>query len=171
MPGVAPPQRGEDWRGIFRMANSKRDGIITAIDTRMKTIKTTAGYETGIGTNVNWWLMAPLDPDSDLPAICLKDRDRIEWSGIGEHLHSLEISAEIYIKPTYTAAAGTMRKAIADMIKCIGVDVTWGGLAQDTLLPPEDNLTIEQQEYCLIAVGFKFVVQFLTNAWDPYNYS
>lgn len=153
------------------MATSKRDGIITAIDTRLKTIFVAGGYELNLGSNIYWWIMRPLDPDSDLPAICLKDRDAITWSGIGEHLHELEISVEIYMKPAYTAAAATMRKAIADMIKCIGVDVTWGGLAQDTLLPPEETLAIEQQEYCFVAVGFRFVVQFLTNAWDPYNYN
>lgn len=150
------------------MPTDIRQQVVTAIDTRLKTILVANGYVTGIGANVDWYrLTEPLT--ANLPAIDLKDSDKIQWGGIGMHEHMLTVAADIYMQPTYSTADTTMRQAIADTIKCIGVDVTWGGLAADTFLPEETGLTIEQKEYCLVAIGFSFTIQFFTVAWDPYT--
>jgi len=153
------------------MATNKRQQIVTAIDTRLKTILTANGYETSVGASVVWWAMSPIDQDL-LPQILVKDTERIlrnDELGIGQHQHILNIAVEIMLKPTYTAAASTMRQVIADLYKCIGVDVTWGGLAEDTSLPVETGLRIEQHEYCLVGVGYNFDVEYITSPWDPYT--
>ena len=149
------------------MATNKRQLLVTAIDTRFKTILTANGYETSVGATVVWWAMSPIDQDL-LPQILLKDTEKMDILGIGQHQHIMNIAVEIHLKPVYTAAAETMRKVIADLYKCIGVDVTWGGLAEDTSLPVEMGLRIEQHEHCLVAVGYNFDVEYITNPWDPY---
>lgn len=150
------------------MPTDFRQQIVTAIDTRFKTILVANGYITGIGANVDWYrLSAP--PVASLPAIDCRDTDAMSWAGAGMHEHKLSVASDIYMQPTYSSADTIMRQAIADIIKCIGVDPTWGNLAADTLLPDETGLTIEQKEYCLAAIGFLFIVQFFTNAWDPYT--
>lgn len=149
------------------MTTNKRQQIVTAIDTRLKTILTANGYETNIGATVVWWAMSPIDQNL-LPQILVKDTEKMDILGIGQHQHTLNIAVEIMLKPVYTAAASTMRQVIADLYKCIGVDVTWGGLAEDTSLPMESGLRIEQHEYCLVGVGYNFDVEYITNPWDPY---
>jgi hypothetical protein len=147
---------------------SKRQKIVDAIDARFKTISERAGYETEVGETVNWWVMPPIE-QVELPAVCLKDTDVPAWAGVGEHLHELKVSAEIYLAPVHTEAATVMRQVIADMTTVIGKDVTWGGLAEDTNLPAEEELSIAQAGDCFVAIGFSFVVQFLTEPWNAYE--
>jgi hypothetical protein len=146
---------------------NKRQQIVTAIDTALKTILVANGYETNMGAAVTWWAPAPIEAVT-LPAVNAKDTDVTIWRSIGEHGHDLTVSVDIFLQPAYATADVEMRKAIADVTKCVGVDVSWGGLAQDTGLITENGLHIEQLEYCFAAVGLSFVVEFTTNAWDPY---
>ena len=204
------------------MTTNLRQQVVDAVDTRLRTILTTGGYETNIGAAVKWWEPADIDPDV-LPVICCRDIDRpVIWAGMGEHLHELDIMVEVYLKAAHTAwaaqnytagqvivygtnnkiylcilstttsqvptnatywrevsttyaAAVTLRKVIADLIKCIGVDPTWGlneagmQLAQDTLLPDEGQLHIQQQEHMFVAIGWRFAVQFITEKWNAYQ--
>jgi hypothetical protein len=155
------------------MANeSKRQLIVTAADTRFKTILTTNApavgqnnYESNVGSHVYWWLTRNLDP-SEMPAIVCADRLVTEWIAAGSWLRTLAMDIEIHLKPSGTAAV-VMRQVLSDLERAIGVDVTWGGLAMDTLPLEQERISIEAHDDVLVAAGIRMVVQYETGPWNP----
>jgi hypothetical protein len=151
---------------------SKRQKIVDKIDEQLKQIREVSGYETDLGADVAWWLMNAIDPEalSASPKICCRDRDRAGWgNGVGQHLHQLDVTGEIYLSPDRTIAARQMRQVIADMTTCIGRNLTWGGLAEDTSIPSEEALEMVERENCYVAIGLTFTVTFLTDPWSAYQ--
>lgn len=147
---------------------SKRQKIVDAQDARFKQISKSAGYMTEIGSGHEWWVIPALD-DEELPKVCFKDTDRTEWFGFGSHMHSLTTFVEIYLAPDRATAAETVRKVIADITTCIGQDVSWGGLAEDTGIPDETDIKIEERATCLAAIGLNFTITFLTEPFNAYE--
>jgi len=72
------------------MATNKWQLIITAILTKLRTIKTTAGYETNAGNYVFEWRPNPLE-EGELPGIILRDTFPEEVITVGAHDHKLLI--------------------------------------------------------------------------------
>lgn len=148
---------------------SKRQKIVDAIDEKFRQIREVAGYETDIGGTVSWWVVNAIDPEA-LPQICCRDRDRVGWgNGVGQHLHQLDVAVEIYLAPDHAIAARQMRQVIADLTTCLGNNLTWGGLAEDTSVPFEQDIAIEERENCYVAIGLAFTVTFLTEPWNAYQ--
>lgn len=144
---------------------SIRQKIVDKIDDRFKSISLPGGYETELGNNVFWWRTHDLTVD-DLPAIVCKDRIHNEWDGIGSWLRTLAVEIEIHLVPDDTADI-IMRQVLSDLELCIGSDVTWDGLAEDTAIMGDEKITIEAHEDTLIAVGVEMVVTFKTLPWNP----
>lgn len=147
------------------MADSKRQQIVNAIDTRLKTILIANGYETNLGQKVYEWRAAPVN-ENEMPCIIYRDENETIDITIGKHVHTLSISVDIIAAKAQNAAA--MRKYIADIVKCIGADLTWGSLAEDTSPAGSDDIQIHHQENIISGAGMKFIVQFTTNPFDPY---
>lgn len=150
------------------MADSKRQLIINAVDTRFKTILVSGGYETDLGQNVFEWRTAAL-PVANLPGIVLRDPECSVSSdvAIGQHEYELKVEAEINVAEG-SSTPGEIRKMIADVIKAIGVDITWGGLAQRTE-PIEDTINMDQKEKIIGGALVSFLIIYRTNAWNAYT--
>lgn len=144
---------------------SLRQRIVDKIDDSFKTISLPNGYETEAGNNVYWWRVHDLAP-SDLPAIVCKDRLRNEWDGIGSWLRTLTVDIEIHLVPDETADM-VMRQVLSDLEMCIGADVTWDGLAEDTKLIEQEKIAIEAHEETFIALGVSIMVIYKTLPWNP----
>jgi len=114
---------------------SKRQGIVTAANTRFAGIRTANGYQTNIGAIEREWQTTPLgenertavmvsDPvDTKLPDPIGPNSSRCLWA------LTLVIDAQLE-ESAQNAVEG--RKAIDDIKKAIAVDDTWGGLAKRT---------------------------------------
>ena len=99
------------------MATPIRQTLIDNIKTQLQTITTGNGYETNLGSNVFEWRETPLQ-QSELPGIVIRDPSNQQTKTFGKHESVLKLEIEIYTQglPVVT------RKAIADVIKCIGVE-------------------------------------------------
>lgn len=146
------------------MADSKRQQIVTRIDLGLKTILVAAGYETNLGRNVYEWREEPLTK-SKLPAAVWRETDRTVEATIGEHEHTLTV--EIQLVATGASAPQTLRKMIADVVKMVGVNLTWNGLAEDTK-PPVETVSSERDKSRVAGATLTFDVIYRTGRFDPY---
>lgn len=146
------------------MTESIWQQIITAVDTRFKTILITpGGYKTNIGANVFWWKPTSLDL-ADLPAMNCRDKPQMREVGAGVYDETLNI--EIEAACTGSTTPEDMRKIAADLDKCIGVDEMWSGLAEATDLNIE-TLSVEQNENKIGQVKATVTIQYRTIRFDP----
>ena len=126
------------------MADSKRQQIITALDTRLKAIKVSGGYQTNAGLHVFDWLDRDL-ADAELDAIVYRDtNNNIISEGFDYYENRMRVEIEAKAKSAATTAA-QVRKIIKDIYKAIGTDETFGGLAHYSE-PVSDALDIQQAD-------------------------
>ena len=125
------------------MATSIRQQIMTAVDTRLKAMLVSGGYELDLGKSVHEWRSIPFD-DGDLPA-------------------------EIELILSGAAAPTDMRRAVADVVKAVGSDRTWGGLAFDTGYGEGESITVVQNERRVAGAILRFVVSYVTDPFDNYT--
>jgi len=144
------------------MADSIRQQIITAIDTRLKTILTSNGYETNAGQNVFAWRDSALALE-ELEAILYKDRTEARTPGVG--IYEITLPLEIQIIATSPAQ---VRKILADLEVAVMSDETWGGLALNTEFET-DEMEIEQKEYTFVASGIILPIEYRTSRGNPYS--
>jgi hypothetical protein len=145
------------------MADSKRQDIIDALDTLLKTIKTTAGYETNLGSNVKEFDETAMN-ESESPKCIHRDMGQISAEqDFDSWIHDLTIMLDLEV----VGSIATMRKCIADVTKALGSDNTLGGLAIK-IKPPTDQIGAEHKEKFIVGAIMKFVVRYETASWNPY---
>ena len=69
------------------------------------------------------------------------------------------------MKPVIDATATNARKALADVIKAIGTDDKWGGLARRTL-PKKDEITVDQESDRVGGARIEFIVEYSRRPWE-----
>ncbi|MCK7513857.1 MAG: hypothetical protein MZV70_64130 [Desulfobacterales bacterium] len=102
---------------------------------RMQGIGTTGGYGTDAGANVTEWRTRPAAP-SELLGIDIRDisvSQSDEPGAIGSFRWDMVLEVEVFAQ----AHPATIRSMIADVIKAIGADIFWGGLAVATYQPDD----------------------------------
>ncbi len=146
------------------MSDSRRQQIFDALETRLAGITIANGYETDIGTKANKWRASDFGP-ADLPGYNFRDpkcQTDQHTSGIHQHTLDIEIIA-VAAQPADIDADKFGRKMLADIIKAIGVDRTWGRLAYDTN-PKDDTMTTEHVAQLLVAVKITFQIFYRTRS-------
>ena len=149
------------------MPESRRQELVAAVLARFKGIRIADGYETNLGLNVSEWRTDPMqEGEKDL----LNLRDTVspilEEDTIGAHTHNLTV--EVDLLSVNETPATQYRKMIADVIKAIGVDLTWGGLAEHTE-PGAEELVVEQASRKVIGGLVRFTVIYSTARWTVYG--
>lgn len=139
-----------------------RQQIMTRVDTLLKTILTTDGYETNMGSRVYEWLSYPLDEEA-LTACSYKDTDLITKIGSTHWKHTLTVEVLLFAN-----TPATIRQMIADCIKAFGTDLEWGNLALSTNLIAETN-GVEQKNKKILVANLTFEIVFHTLAYDSYE--
>lgn len=147
------------------MTDSKRQQLISALDTRLKTVLASGGYETDLGQNVQWYRQEPF-AETESGISCEDTESAPEWIGAGVQLRRL--SVEIRIAMPAGVAMADLRKGIADVVKAVGTDLTFGGLAEDCIL---GEVPSEVEEASARAGGaiVNLVVEYTTEPWNPYQ--
>jgi low affinity Fe/Cu permease len=144
------------------MAETIRQQIVTAVETRLKTILVANGYRTAVGANVFLWRDSALTT-AELPGMILRDRKApVEVVSMQHQDNNLKFEVECYAKGATTAAQG--RLMLDDVVKCIGVDQTWGRLARYTLLDSHE-IDLDQNAETIGGVKIEFTVVYRTNQW------
>ena len=147
---------------------SKRQQIVTAIDTRLKLITITNGYETNAGNNVyEFWDIAL--EDDELPAIIW--RDGAEDSDLLVNTtQDRTLTVELILQTLGATAPAILRKLIADVEKAILVDNTWGGLVIFTsVMNVIDTFDVEHKDRRIGACRTRFTVLYRTGYLNSYS--
>jgi hypothetical protein len=143
------------------MADPIRQSIMAAVETRLKTIKTTAGYSSNLGNNVFEWLDRDLDA-SELPGVVYKDRENpIESFTMGEYTNKVNVEIEIRAQDT----PKNLRKMIEDVYKAIGTDDRWGGYALDTQ-PVSDEIDCSHEDKKIGIAKIRIVIEYDKTKWS-----
>jgi hypothetical protein len=147
------------------MATSVRESIVSSIITRLETILTANGYETNLGSNVFDWKVTDVQ-ESELPCVIVKDTSEdVETRG-GNHLHRLQIELEAKAPGVDRSIP---RKIIADVQKAIGVDPNFDNQVYKTEPVENETLSLEQQNKVFSSIVIKFIVNYSTLAFQPYQ--
>jgi hypothetical protein len=147
------------------LTNSKRQLIVEAVDTRLKTILTAGGvFQTNLGQNI-FWYRSRLD-SAGLPALVCRDRLNQDWATAGRWIRTLAVEMEVYLAPATTPDL-ILRQALSDIEIAVGQDVTWGGLAEDTRMFEGEKVGYDDWESVIIASGFFLTVEYTTDPWNP----
>lgn len=147
----------------------KRQQIVDAVKARLAAITTANGYQTDIGAKQTEWNPGPksADPAADeLPGHDIRDeveRTVVDDKNRGAYERALEITVVAEVKEAGPGAT-LARKALEDLIKAVGVDPTWGGLARRTL-PVEDDITVDELGQQIGAARLVFTVEYSRPPW------
>lgn len=147
----------------------KRQQIVDAVKARLALITVANGYQTDIGLKQTEWNPGPkgADPESDeLPGHDIRDEvetTNVENKNSGTFDRELEVVVIAEIKEA-TPTAANARRALEDLIKAVGVDPTWGGLARRTL-PVEDDINVDELGQQIGAARLRFKVEYSRRPW------
>lgn len=147
-----------------------RQRVVTALDTLFKTIKTTAGYQTNLGSNVFWWRDTPLQV-SELPGLVCRDIAETTVRAVGQHEHILTVQAIISLESSDDGA--TVRKEIADITKALGTQVSpnvcLSGYAEDIDPPDSEVIEVEHAGIKIYGMAVNIRIHYATAPFDPYT--
>jgi hypothetical protein len=153
----------------------RRDLILDAIKTRFAAIATTAlpPYRTTIK---NTFLYHPLPLQEDqLPALNITEGDEDKVAeGVDSPYGVDDFDLQIVVEAAVESSADShkiARAIIQDVRQAIGVDVTWGGLAQDTMWHRSHVMTaqrVQGQATLVEASGAKmsFTIRYRTSRYQ-----
>ena len=143
---------------------SIRQQIINILDTELKKILKTNGFNTDAGKNVWAWRDNPLTR-AELTGLIYRDalNRKFPVSPIGKFRWALRIEVAIF-----GTSANEVRAGIEDVLKVIGncEETKWGGNAQDTLLADGDEMAVEKHDIETGAAILTFEVIYDANKWS-----
>lgn len=143
---------------------SIRQQIITALDTRLRTITTANGYLTNVGQRVFDWLDRDL-ADTELDAIVYRDpANEISQETFSQVDNRVRVEIEVKTKSASTTAA-QVRKLIEDVYKAIGIDETFGGLAHEAQ-PVSENIDIQQADKIMGSATVVIEIYYVSTKWS-----
>ena len=156
------------------MAASLRQQIVSAIITQMKTISTVNGYNSNLGTNVFDWKTSAWEAQ-EMPGISVEDGLEITTpytlgnpaNTQGTCWNELKIELRIAIQSGTTSAA-VLRECIADVVKAIGTNFTFGLQNTYTLQDKTESLLI-QDKNVLGGARVGFTIKYLSKYFSPYQ--
>jgi hypothetical protein len=146
-----------------------RQQIVDAIKARFAGISVANGYQTDVGLKQTEWNPGPkgADPEADeLPGHDIRDEVEtavIDNKNSGTFTRVLEIVVIAELREPAPGAT-LARKALEDLIKAVGVDPTWGGLARRTL-PVEDDINVDELGQQIGAARLRFKVEYGRRPW------
>ncbi|MDQ1610335.1 MAG: hypothetical protein QOG00_266 [Pyrinomonadaceae bacterium] len=146
------------------MSNMRQE-IVKKVLARMRLIRTENDYVTEIGASVHEHRTEALQ-EHELPALIVRDgTDEITYreKQSGAHHHSLPFTIDVVCQET-DVNAEVARKALADVMKAIGVDPRWGGVAKQSL-PKSASVITDKEGNWLGGARVEFTVEYQTAAW------
>lgn len=150
------------------MADSIRQQIVTAIETKLKTILTTNGYETNLGNNVYEFWEVPLEVE-ELPGVIWKDKSEISTPLVSD-LQERLLTIECILQAVGADAPKQLRKMIADIEKAIKSNIQWNNLAIDSdAVSMTEAFEMEHKDRRIGACRIEFVVKYRTVYLNSYQ--
>lgn len=141
-----------------------RDQVVAAVVAQLQTINTGNGYLTDLAAeDVYEWRGWAFEPD-ETPALIVRDTTDTPaplaydtW----QHALTIEIEAVAVAPVGQSTAAATLRNLLADILKAVQADETWGDLAENTVVT-EIDLQKEEGTRDLGAAVVTLAIQYET---------
>jgi hypothetical protein len=146
--------------------------IRSAIDTRLKAILVTNGYQTDAGKNVYYWRTASFAQDEEgnmpeLPGIKyyeLTEKNIAEAFPLRQNIVTLNVEC-IASGSDDATVKGIVDQVYQDVMKAIGTDETWGGKAILTDKVGHE-VKMDREEILVGAIIATFEVTYRHARWD-----
>ncbi len=145
------------------MADSLRQQIMAALEDQLQLILTGSGYNSNLGSNIYEWRDEPIE-EHHLPACIYRDFQDTTAQTFGNQEHRLQVSLDVFANCT----AAVMRGIIADVTKCLGENLTLGGLCEDIGAIGNETIKTEYDDRRIFGISIKIEIQFVTANWNPY---
>ena len=146
------------------MADPIRQQIMEALEDQLQTILMTGNYNSNLGSHIYEWRGTPIE-EGNLPACIYRDTNDTIAQTCGNQEHQLTVSLDIFANST----AEVMRGIIADVTKCLGANLTLGGLCEDITPISDETIEVEHENRRIFGVTMKIVIQYVTANWSPYS--
>lgn len=146
---------------------AKRQVIWDKVIARLATITTGNGYQTNVGADIRQWQLTPLE-STDIDCLCVSDPT--ESGDDGQDKNSamftryLEINIKAFLAES-TASPEKARKVECDLIKCVGVDEKWDGLARRTSLETSE-IAVDEKGARIGGLDFTMKIEFSRKRWE-----
>ena len=151
------------------MADTRRQQIIDAIDTQLKTIKKNT-YNTDLGNKIKWQKDTSKNPiqegESQVLVVEISDGE-MEFTAAQAEMHTLIL----IMKCSAHWDLDIQDKMRADVVKAMNNsgDWTWGALADHTVHTGSNLFDEEHGEYKYLGVELEYTIEYQTAVGDPYN--
>jgi hypothetical protein len=152
------------------MATTKRQTILGKLDTLLKTILTTNGYETNAGQHVFEWLGRPLE-QGEMPGIVWQDMDDVVEQAVQADNHRLRVV--LWIAASSATAPADIRKIIGDIVTALNTELVAGdgvfdGYA-DNIYREAESMVTEHKENFQAVARLPIVIEYETQHMNPYS--
>lgn len=141
---------------------SVRQQIIDAVKTRLQDITPAAGFAFDLSDGVDEWPGGNISPNR-LPCACVSDPADKPLNYLSPDHVDHEMTVEITTIVRSTPAAS--RALVAEVLRAVGTDPTWGGLAIDTN-PTGVEWHVEQREHLFCGALITLTVKYRTQLWS-----
>ncbi len=144
--------------------SSTRQQIVDAVKARFVAITTGNGYDANVQKLAEWQL-TPFEA-ADLTAITISDPTEetlISDKNSGSYTRQLTIVADAVLTEA-DATAARARTLLADLVKAVGVDPTWSGLARYSL-PVRAEVKVDEAGQRIGGVRLEFIVEYSRKPW------
>lgn len=140
----------------------KRQDIMVRVGDRMAEIAIANGYFTEIGLNIFYWHDLPLEYGK--AGLVYRDVEE-ETTQFGRtHDNTLHVEVEGLLFTDDPGLGGNMM--LGDIIRAIGIDLTWGGLAYDSRLN-KNSTAVETDGQSVVRVLVEFDILYRVPLWQP----
>lgn len=138
-------------------------GILQAIAARLEEITVENGYSTDLGQAVSYFRDIDAEYGAE-PVLTFRDEDNILFETENVYHEAtlpIEIEAIAFGEDVLTLGV----EMFADIVRAIGVDSTWGGLALKTILVSSYK-SVETKGQRAVRVGVSIEIVYRTPKWS-----
>lgn len=140
----------------------KRHEILVAIGDRLREVTIPNGYHTDIGVYAAYW--ATDLTEYGAAAVTWRDPEEETVTNNRFHDNSLSVELEAIVFTTIPLLDGCL--LLADLIKAVGTDPTWGGLASKTDLIGNEK-TVETSGQTAVRIILNLQILYRTPLFNP----
>jgi len=138
----------------------KRQQIIDKLKEVLNQITTVNGYQTDIGQNVFDWRLEPLRRE-ETPCIVIRDIE----SYVDDYNNANDIRLELQFDIIMTTTIEDLRKALADLKKCLGQNETLDGLVF-YMQWKNDSFDADLEEDRILVASCRVSTLYRVNRWE-----
>lgn len=149
---------------------SLRQKLVDRMRLRFAGITVAGGYQTNLGQSLHEWRSERLPADAN--GLILRDevaQTPLPEKNTGRWKRCLKVAVDLVIAESAEQATEA-RKALADVVKAIGVDPLWkdadGHELADRTIPGDEHIMADREGNWIGGARLEFVIEYFTAPWS-----